>query len=113
MKTNRRKIYLLLFCIAAGLCCIYVILVSVFGAATTGIIPNPVTIPYHLGKNFRMTTAGTIDSATYNRVEKFKAFLDSLKSTDSARYRNIVNTRPHLQDSINAFEKIYLNQLNK
>jgi hypothetical protein len=73
---------------------------------------NPIIAPYHIGKNSPEPGA-RIDSGTYKRVEHFKQFLDSLKLNNIGRYTEIMNTRPHLYDSIVAFENIYFLQLKK
>lgn len=113
LSANKKKMILVLFCFLFGSISIYVIVVTVTRRFLPHDLPiNPITIPYHIGKNFHQPGV-VIDTDTYNRVEHFKYYLDSLKINNIGRYTEIMITRPHLMDSILAFEKIYLIQLKK
>jgi hypothetical protein len=110
---RKKKIILIFFCSLFGGISLYLI----FEAMTKKFSPedfgiNRISIPYHIGKNFQQPFA-SIDSGTYNRVEHFKIYLDSLKNANASRFEAILSTRPHLIDSIIAFEKIYQSQVNK
>ena len=109
-SVRKKKILLGGFCILFGSISICIVINTFYEKSIPA--PQPVSIPYHIGKNFHQPGA-MIDTGVYWRVEHFKLYLDSLKIYDAARYAEIMNTRPHLMDSIIAFEKIYLLQLKK
>jgi hypothetical protein len=48
-----------------------------------------------------------LDQETWNKVQVFKHYMDSLKSVNSPEYYIIIDTRPGLMDSIRALEEIY------
>jgi hypothetical protein len=111
---RKKKMLLVVFCVLFGSISIGIVVHTFYEKTLSGSIPalNPLSIPYHIGKNFHQPGV-MIDPGTYARVEKFKLYLDSLKTHNPGRFAEIINTRPHLVDSIIAFEKIYLLQLKK
>jgi hypothetical protein len=113
-SSRKKKILLIGFCILFGSLSICIIVNTFYEKSLSRSIPalNPGSIPYHIGKNFHQPGA-IIDEPTYIRVEHFKKYLDSLKINNIGRYTEIMNARPHLLDSIIAFERIYLLQLKK
>jgi len=110
---KQKQLLLVLFCFLFGLASIYII-VTTFrtGFSGSGLPAMPISIPYHIGKSFHQPGA-VIDEPTYDRVEHFKQFLDSLRQNNTGRFTEILITRPHLYDSILAFENIYRSQLKK
>ncbi|HEY4876921.1 MAG TPA: hypothetical protein VIH86_15180 [Puia sp.] len=113
-SSRKKKILLIGFCILFGSLSICIIVNTFYEKSLSRSIPalTPVSIPHHIGKNFHQPGA-IIDETTYIRVEHFKKYLDSLKINNIGRYTEIMKTRPHLMDSIIAFEKIYLLQIKK
>jgi hypothetical protein len=113
-SVRKKKMLLIGFCILFGSLSICIVVNTVYEKTFSRSIPalDPIAIPYHIGKNFHQPGV-MIDELTYLRVEHFKKYLDSLKIHNAGRYTEIMNTRPHLMDSITAFEKIYLFQLKK
>ncbi|HSZ85845.1 MAG TPA: hypothetical protein VK787_07425 [Puia sp.] len=113
-SARKKKMLLISFCILFGSISLCIIINTFYEKSFSKSIPvlSPVSIPYHIGKNFHEPGA-IIDESTFIRVEHFKKYLDSLKINNRGRYTEIMNTRPHLMDSIIAFEKIYLLQLKK
>jgi hypothetical protein len=113
-SVRKKKILLVSFCILFGSISLCVLINTFYERSFSKSIPliTPISIPYHVGKNFHQPGA-MIDQDTYLRVEHFKKYLDSLKINNIGRYTEIMNTRPHLMDSIIAFEKIYITQLKK
>ncbi len=113
LSSRKKKLMLVLFCFLFGVCSIYVIIAAITKRYSASELQEaPITIPYHIGRNFHQPGA-VIDGETYKRVENFKHYLDSLKMNSPGRYTEIMNTRPHLYDSILAFEKIYSSQSKK
>jgi hypothetical protein len=112
-SAKKRTLILVLFCFLFGIASIYVIIATVTKSFSSTDVPvTPINIPYHIGKNFNQPGA-MIDGETYQRVEHFKHYLDSLRINNPGRFAEIMNTRPHLMDSILTFEKMYLLQLKK
>ena|SRR5579871_179296 len=58
--------------------------------------------PLHIGKNLSMP-APVISKEDFERIEKFKAGIDSAQ----------LKVRPHLMDSIKLFEQLYQSQTKK
>jgi hypothetical protein len=114
ISVRKKKILLTCFCAVFGSLSIFLIAKTFYQNPAPGPVLNTgqINIPFHIGKNFHQPGV-MIDKETYNRVEDFKKYLDSLKANDIGRYAEIMNTRPHLMDSISSFEKIYLSQLKK
>jgi hypothetical protein len=113
LSIGQKKLLLVLFCFSFGLASIYIVGATITRRLSgTELRVSPIAIPYHIGKSFHQPGAA-IDSGTYNRVERFKQFLDSLKANNIGRYSEIMNIRPHFYDSILAFESIYQLQLKK
>jgi hypothetical protein len=113
LTAKKKKLILVLFCFLFGISSIYVIIATITKRFSSPEYQSaPVTIPYHIGRNFHQPGV-VIDADTYNRVEHFKHYLDSLKTNNIGRYTEIMNTRPHLYDSILAFEKLYSMQSKK
>ena len=114
---RQRTLILMFFCFTYGIGSLYVAVSAITGGPPSSgfsksVTPMDLTIPFHIGHYFD-TPAAVIDSSTFNRVEHFRLWLDSLKINDAARYTGIINSRPQLLDSILEFEKIYLTHLKK
>jgi hypothetical protein len=113
LSIYQKKLFLALFCMLFCSLSIYLILNQLVNKTDKGEFSiKTIHIPYHIGKNIHQPGAW-IDNQTFNRVEYFKKMLDSLKITDPVRFIEIMNNRPHLMDSIAAFEKFYLTQSKK
>jgi hypothetical protein len=113
LSVKQKQLLLVLFCFLFGVASIYIILTTFTTRfSRSGLPAMPISIPYHICKSFHQPGA-VIDESTYNRVEHFKQFLDSLRQNNTGRFTEILITRPHLYDSILAFENIYRSQLKK
>jgi hypothetical protein len=111
-SARKKKILLICFCALCGSISICIVINTFYEKSKAIPVLKPVSIPYHIGKNFKQPGA-VIDAITFNRVEHFKHYLDSLKINNTGRYTEVMNARPHLYDSILAFEKLYVNQIKK
>jgi len=90
--------------------CIAINTLSRFGVKTLPIMP--VRIPSHIGKNIRIPSA-FISEESYQKIEQFKKYLDSISISDKKTFNQIIAARPGLIDSIAMFEKLYLSQSKK
>jgi hypothetical protein len=114
---KQRTLMLMFFCFTYGIGSIYLLVASI-----TLKYPSPEfskkatkmewTIPFHFSRHINPQVT-EFDSAVFIRVEHFRHYLDSLKINEPSRYGEIMNSRPHLMDSILEFEKIYLTHLKK
>lgn len=105
--------------IAVIIFCILSMSLSICIAINTASKPNgrilpimPVRVPSHIGKNIALPSA-FISKESYQRIEQFKKYLDSISIADKKNHDAIINARPHLMDSIALFEKLYLSQTKK
>ncbi|HSZ86924.1 MAG TPA: hypothetical protein VK787_12900 [Puia sp.] len=112
-SVRKKKIILILFCALFSTVSAYTIFDTLTKKFPNGDFNiNRISIPHNIGRNFQQPF-GNIDSGTFNRVEHFRFYLDSLKTANASSFESIINIRPNLIDSILAFEKIYQSQLKK
>lgn len=89
-----KKIGLLFFGAAAGAICLSLIVVSLNGRGKSGFSINRITRPENIYE---------IPDRSIERIQRFKAWLDSLKNDPKGRrkYDSILLHRPGLPDSVN------------
>src|SRR5579863_1134436 len=79
LSKKKKTLMLVLFCFLFGISSMYVIVATISKRYSSSEVQTaPITIPYHIGRNFHQPGV-VIDVGTYNRVEHFKHYLDSLK----------------------------------
>ena len=112
LSPARKKHVVNIFCILfmSLSICIAINTLSRFGVKTLPIMP--VRIPSHIGKNIRIPSA-FISEESYQKIEQFKKYLDSISISDKKTFNQIIAARPGLIDSIAMFEKLYLSQSKK
>jgi hypothetical protein len=108
----RKKIAVIIFCILFMTLSICIAINTLSKSSIRTLPIMPVRIPSHIGKNIRIPSA-FISEESYQRIEQFKKYLDSMSIADKKNYDAIINARPHLMDSITMFEKLYLSQSKK
>ncbi len=113
LSSQTKKYCLISFCLFFGGSSVAVIIRS----ATTKQQRIPITKisrPAHVIPNEKsyLKADSFITKKEYERVEQFKIYLIQLQndSSFSNRFDSIIQARPHLTDSINLFEKMYLQQ---
>jgi hypothetical protein len=107
----------ILFCLFGGGFSIYLIAASILKSDSKQpeLKIEQVNVPRYFDKNGNelLQSDQYIDQETYQRIEEYERFMDSLGKTDSGlRLRDsILLTRPGLSDSIKMLKEIYQSQL--
>lgn len=120
-RTSRRLslktkiVMLLLFCLLAGSFSIYLIADSLLGRQANRTVKiTPIKHPGYakLSGNERTEASIVIDQREYQKIHRFRLYIDSLANTASGkRIRDsIFKQRPGLMDSIEFIENIYQSQ---
>ena len=111
---GEKKMMLALFCTLSFVFSMYIIATSlkVHGKSGPAFIIPRMTLPVRTQRSFS-GPGPCISKETFARVEYFKGKLDSMATTDTATYNKLMRARPHLMDSIAAFERIYFSQTKK
>ena len=117
MKTKRLKIYLIIFCIVCGGYSIYLFTAAIVSpdVKNKALQIDKASIPKHFDNNGDVGVApdNSVDEETFNQIQQFKKYLDSLKQNGSYLYDSIVNARPFLMDTVLMLEQIYYSQKQK
>ena len=113
LSTQTKKNCLIFFCLLFGGSSIAVIIHSA-STKNQAVSITHISKPTHAvpdEKNY-LEADSAINKAEYNRIEQVKNYLFHLKNDRmlSNEFDSITKARPHLIDSINLFEKIYLQQ---
>jgi hypothetical protein len=117
MKTKRLKLYLIIFCISCGGYSIYLFTDAIISpdANNKALQIDKASIPKHIDDtgDEMMATDNSVDEETFNQIQQFKRYLDSLKQSKSYLYDSIVTARPFLMDTVLILEQIYYSQKQK
>lgn len=105
------KYCLLLFCLVSLGCSLYLVVGSFRGSGKASLRVNSIDVPVNATKTGEEETSRflTITKAEFQRIERFKRYLDSLGGSENGkRLRdNGLLSRPGLMDSIRFVEKLY------
>jgi hypothetical protein len=112
LSPARKKIVVIIFCILFMSLSICIALTTLSRSGVRTLPVMPIRVPSHIGKNIRMPSA-FISEVSYQKVEQFKQYLDSISISDKKTFDQIIAARPGLIDSIAMFEKLYLSQSKK
>jgi hypothetical protein len=117
MNIKRLKLSLIIFCIGCGGYSIYLFtdaIVSPAGNQNTVKIEQAV-VPKHFNKTGDeiIVVENSVDEETFNLIQQFKHYLDSLKQNKSYLYNSIITARPFLMDTVLMLEQIYYSQKQK
>jgi hypothetical protein len=114
---TRLKLILVLFCLCAGGYSIYLVANSIISAdkKQNSFEVQQMDIPKHFNKtgDELITPDAFVDEQTYQQIEQFKQYMDSLKNHQVDQYDSILQARPGLMDSVQMLEQIYLSQKQK
>lgn len=105
------KYCLLLFCLVSLGCSLYLVVRSFRGSGKTSLHVTSIDVPVNTTKTGEEETSRflTITKAEFQRIERFKRYLDSLGGSQNGKRlrKNILLSRPGLMDSIRFVEKLY------
>ena len=112
LSPTRKKIAVIIFCVLFMSLSICIAINTLSKSGVRALPVMPVRIPLYIDKNIKAPSA-FISDASYQRIEQFKKYLDSISVADKKNYDAIIDAWPGLIDSIGMFEKIYLSQSKK
>lgn len=117
MNVKGIKILLIVFCVTAGGFSLYLLANSIFKKDNKQQVLKieQVDIPKHFNKtgDDKIITEAAIDEQTYNQIQDFKMYMDSIRVHKRKEYDSIIINRPGLLDSVQMLEQIYLSQKQK
>jgi hypothetical protein len=103
---GQKKIALIIFCLLFGAMSVY-ILAGSFRGHNFG---NRNLVITHLRSGVHSPPGKVIPDSVYERAERTRLWLDSLKQNDTARFRVILLSRPLLLNNLQLIESIYHSQ---
>jgi len=112
MSIGNRKRIVILFCVLSFGFCLYLIVDALLKPSKESIGIEQIKKPKHFDKTGAevIPTDNYVDDETYQNIQVYKHFLDSLKHKNSALYDSIQSQRPGLMDSILVLEQLYYSQ---
>ena len=114
---KRLKIILVLFCLCAGGYSIYLVANSIISPdkRQNSFEVQQMDVPKHFNKTGDELIApeAFVDEQTYQQIQQFRKYMDSLRNQQAAQYDSILQARPGLMDSVQMLEQIYLSQKQK
>jgi hypothetical protein len=117
MNVKRLKLSLIIFCIGCGGFSIYLFTDAIVSPASkqNSIRIEQAVVPKHFDKTGDEVIAveNSVDEETFNQIQQFKHYLDSLKQNKSYLYDSIITARPFLMDTVLMLEQIYYSQKQK
>lgn len=117
MNVKRLKLSLIIFCIGCGGYSIYLFTDAIISPAANQqtIKIEQAVVPKHFNKTGDEIIAAEniVDERTFNQIQQFKHYLDSLKQNKSYLYDSIITARPFLMDTVLMLEQIYYSQKQK
>jgi len=116
MNNKKLKVLLLVFCISAGGYSIYLVANAVVSPIKNQPVfkVDQVDVPKHFDKTGdELIPEATVDEQTFNKIQDFKKYMDSLKQNKSYLYDSIITARPFLMDTVLMLEGIYYSQKQK
>jgi hypothetical protein len=117
MNAKRLKLSLIIFCIGCGGYSIYLFTDAIVSPAANQhtIKIEQAVVPKHFNKTGDEIIAeeNKVEEETFNQIQQFKHYLDSLKQNKSYLYDSILTARPFLMDTVLMLEQIYFSQKQK
>lgn len=114
MSARKLKTMLIVFCLGCGGYSVYLLVNAIVSSDKRQpyFKIDQVDIPKHFDKTGDEITQpeSYVDERTYQQIQGFKQYMDSLKINKSKLYDSIMVARPGLMDSILVLEEIYNSQ---
>ncbi|MBX2933929.1 MAG: hypothetical protein KF825_06765 [Ferruginibacter sp.] len=116
MNSKKLKTLLIIFCLVAGGYSIY-LFVNAFvntDKESSGFKVDQIHVPEHFNKSGDgQIPEANVEEETYNKIQDYKRYMDSLKQTKNYLYDSIITARPFLMDTVLMLEEIYQSQKQK
>lgn len=107
---------LILFVLSTSTYCIYVVVNAITSKGNNSITITRIKKPKHTTETgeAQAGVAG-MSEAEYNRIKKFRLYMDSLAQSPSGKilYDSITLRRPGLMDSVQLIEQLYRGKIKK
>ena len=117
VNTKRLKIVLAAFCICCGGYSLYLLVTAITSPDRKQSIfkIDKVDVPKNFDKagDEMIVPESNVDEVTFNKIQQFKNYMDSLRQKKSYLYDSIINARPLLMDTVLMLEEIYYSQKQK
>jgi hypothetical protein len=117
MNAKRLKLSLIIFCIGCGGYSIYLFTDAIVSpvANQNAIKIEQAVVPKYFDKTGDeiISAENNVDEETFNQIQQFKHYLDSLEQNKSYLYDSILTARPLLMDTVLLLEQIYYSQKQK
>ncbi len=112
MSIKKAKRVLLLFTVVGGGYSLYLIYGALAVPKTKNMVPvEYISPPEHLDKTGAEATEGKgVEEKTFQDIQVYKVFLDSVKSGNPSLYDHIMAEHPGLLDSMRLLEQLYYSQ---
>lgn len=112
MSIKKAKRVLILFTVLGGGYSLYLIYGALTMAKTKNRFPvEHISPPEHLLKTGTEATEGNgVEEKTFQDIQVYKAFLDSVKSGNPSFYHDMMAEHPGLLDSMRLLEQLYYSQ---
>ena len=105
------KLILAFFCLVTCGYSLYLIANGITTGSRNTYIPLNFTAPKHIGKTGdNLMNEGYITEESFNKIQLFKKYMDSLKYTNRSAHDSMVSARPLLMDTIMLLEELYRTQ---
>jgi len=113
LPAKAKRWSVIVFCFISLCSCIYVIIKSLYANPNTSLAIVSIRVPTQNSRNYIQPT---ISKKEFEKIQKFKGYLDSLTKSKSGKriYDNLTANSPGLIDSLSIVENLYQSQsLNK
>ncbi|MEP7376190.1 MAG: hypothetical protein ABI675_22530 [Chitinophagaceae bacterium] len=113
MSVTKLKVMLVVFCLGCGGYSIYLMVNAITSSnKQPSFKVDQVDVPKHFDETGDeiIQPESYVDEVTFQQIQGFKEYMDSLKTNKSKLYDSIMVARPGLMDSILVLEEIYNSQ---
>lgn len=118
LSVSSKRLIVIVFCLISFSSCVYLIITSFFGNHPANISIAAIRVHKQVlqNENRPLTPPKGVSKQTFEKIEKFRAYLDSLAKSNSGRriYDSILTYRHGLIDSLALLENLNKSQsINK
>ena len=116
VPAQRMKLFTFLFCVLGFGLSLYIIGIAILNIRFQSKFKiEQVSVPKIQDNKYDATIKSNIlvDEESWNKIQCFKRYIDSLRVNGSKEVDSILEQRPGLMDSIAMFEEIYYSQKTK